>query len=487
MTLESNPDSGQLDELNRLLEPLGARRRITLDELRTGGWKDQSARDEVDVRKHGKPRTYAPGGKGGRPRELTPDEINMWVSALKAGLAANGWKKGKRNAMDTVIAMIKSVARGYENVNPLTIRRSCNRHWNSPARVNAAPAIDPSLLFRAEQWGKGVVAADKAKELVAEVFAAAGPARHSRVSDAFTWLTLWRVPGWRKIDYLRAQAPQLRDDRSYRMPRPEADDLAALEEIVRIITDAPGQQASYADMMRKTGKTRDEVKNLTNRLQAHGRIMRCGAGKFTLPGRGTKYVRTATIDAIEAALKASGRPMGRTEIARATGLTASQIDGAIHLHPDRVMRLRSGLYALPGAAVEYTAPLGVTHLAIVDFLRSVTQATIADIVAAVGRSRSRVYPVLDDLIRIRMVKRTNHNEYVLVSATARPKCVRSGGYVSPRKAILDMLQARPRFTHDFIATIDAPRSTIDGAILHLSRAGRIVQRRERGPWELPVN
>jgi hypothetical protein len=487
MPLESNPGQEMCDELNRLLEPLGARRRITLHDLRNGRWKDQHASSQVDIRKRRNAGAYAPSRDGGRPRELIPEEINMWVSALKAGFAANGWQKGTRNAMDTVIAMIKSFVPGYENVNSLTIRRSCNRHWNSPAPVKATPTIDGSLLFRAKQWAKGSIGADAAKDLVAEVFAAAGSGRHSHVNDMFAWLTSWPVAGWRKIDYLRAQVPQLSDDRSYRAPHPGIADRAALDEIVRIITDAPGQKASYAGMMRKTGKTRAEVKNLTNRLDAHGRIMRCGAGNFTLPERGTKYVRTATIDAVEAALKASGHPMRRADIARDTGLTLSLIDSAIHLHPDRVKRLRSGLYSSLGATVESPAPLGVTHRAIVDFLRSAPRAPIVDIVAAVHKSRSRVYPVLDDLIRFRMVKKTKHNTYVLVSATARPKPIRSGGYASPRKVIIQMLRARPRFTREFIATIDAPRSTIDGAILHLSRSGRITQWRKRGPWKLPVN
>jgi hypothetical protein len=64
----------------------------------------------------------------------------------------------------------------------------------------------------------------------------------------------------------------------------------------------------------------------------------------------------------------------------------------------RVKRLRKGEYALERADVELAMPLGATHLAITDFLRSVPTARTGDIITATGLSRPAINSALGQLI-----------------------------------------------------------------------------------------
>jgi hypothetical protein len=64
----------------------------------------------------------------------------------------------------------------------------------------------------------------------------------------------------------------------------------------------------------------------------------------------------------------------------------------------RVKRLRKGEYELIRVAVESAMPLSATHLAIIDYLGSVSTARTANIIAATGRPRPAINCALADLV-----------------------------------------------------------------------------------------
>ncbi len=184
-----------------------------------------------------------------------------------------------------------------------------------------------------EKWGKTIgMAAGEAKRLVAELFAAAGPARQPHVPELIEMAgRKYGVIDREKIEWLRGQISKLKAHPLYwPRERPEIQDRTRRDLILKLIKAVPGKQADFAYLMRKTGWTLDSVKNQVRRLCDDGELVRVAPGLFTLPGLGTVHVPAR--EAILAWYRSQppGTEAKAVELADMLGRPRQAIDAALH-------------------------------------------------------------------------------------------------------------------------------------------------------------
>jgi hypothetical protein len=132
LVLTPNPARHKFDELDQLQKNLGGR-------PPDPGKLDDLDRLLASLRKRRKPRAQGPRVRGGRPTELSKDEILEFVHAVKSILEAYGWSRKTRKAVRTAIEVLQRQVLIYAPVKKETLRKYCLDYWDSPQPIAAAP------------------------------------------------------------------------------------------------------------------------------------------------------------------------------------------------------------------------------------------------------------------------------------------------------------------------------------------------------------
>ena len=192
------------------------------------------------------------------------------------------------------------------------------------------------MLQRLEKWGRTCAfEPGEARRLLADLFEAAGPGRQEHVPELFEMcVRKCGVVDREKIDWLRKQLELIRRNPVYwPRERPEFRDDTSRNAMLKVIRQAPGQTADIATMMKRMGRTRDGIVNLTRRLIDEHLIVRIGPGQFTLPGNtGAKQPASSAVRAILDWFRSQppGTCAKATQIAAALGRNRQAIDSALN-------------------------------------------------------------------------------------------------------------------------------------------------------------
>jgi hypothetical protein len=265
------------------------------------------------------------------------------------------------------------------------------------------PATDPrdQWLSDLQRWGRPPEASralvDRLIAIVTHRLPYLGLAYVGQMFDHVTRVRRLST-GQRKIEWLERAAAKLESDRPSYPIRPWDQGSNANIELIKA---ALGRGlTSIGDIAARTGIKPRTVQDLLVFLNSNGDVVRYQHGHYIAPQEGV----AAYVPPGEAILRIlESKPATPAKLRARTGLNKAQVAGALHWlwkRAGKIVRLRPGLYALPG-----TAP--VPHIyardAIMIALRS-GKKSVPELITVTGKNRGEIWAALRRLCANGMVE-----------------------------------------------------------------------------------
>jgi hypothetical protein len=282
----------------------------------------------------------------------------------------------------------------YNNWKPSQLRDGYFR-----ARRASPPPTEPcdQLISRLEKLGGtpdgSRILVDRLITIVTHKHPTLGLAYVGQMFDHVTRVRRLRT-GQSKIEWLEREAAKLESDRPYYPIRPwDKGSNANIEAIKSALGD---DLTSVQDIAAATGIKPRTAQELLCFMTDTGAARRLRHGHYGPPQEGAAaYVTPGNLilEALEVARASAEQGLSAEQLRQRTGLSAAQVAAALHWlwrKADKIVRLRPGLYALPG-----TAPVPHTYArdAIIIALRS-GKKSVPELIAVTGKNRGEIWAAL---------------------------------------------------------------------------------------------
>jgi hypothetical protein len=318
------------------------------------------------------------------------------VLSVDARLKARGLTRDRRKAVDTVLGELQKDDPSFKAYKLPTLR------W---AYYQALPKLPPlrtkedGWRARLAQWGMPPEASralvDRLIKIVTVKLPSLGLAYIDLMFDKVTRVRRLQAAHQRKIAWLEHAADGLENPRPYFPIRPW--DQASNRNIELIGAALRDGLSNVGKIAAHTGIKPRTTQDLLVFMASTGAAVRKRHGYYGPPQKGAAaYVRPG--EAVLKCLKEFG-PASPAELRDRTGLTKTQVTGAVHWlwrRAGKIIRPRPNLYALPGTV---TGPPHVyAHDAIIGALRS-GEKSVPELEAITGKNRGAIWQALRRRLR----------------------------------------------------------------------------------------
>ena len=226
---------------------------------------------------------------------------------------------------------------------------------NQPPPPSELPVAAPPAgrqMFLLQKWG---ASSAEARDLVARLHSAAGSLRAAHVDRLFNRMESRREwDGRRRIAWLKHQARKMASDPVYWPASRPPRDITGADLVIKVLREEPGNRATKATLIRKTGKSPNSIATLTAVLVRDGDILRLKPGLYALPQAGaTQNLWRPAREEILSALAAA--PSNKATIAELIGITGRKRNTLYTatcrlVDARRLICVQRGVFALPPPA-----------------------------------------------------------------------------------------------------------------------------------------